>query len=299
MAVDKVSSPEPPQSEPPRTASKPRQKAPAGSTDCHFHIFGPVEEYPLSPSRGYTPSPEAHLDTYATMAQTLGLERMVIVNPTPYGTDHRCTADCLRKFGPSRAKGVAVINRTFSKDAIRDLSESGFCAARVNSVNTNTTPVDQIEWVAETVAPFGWHVELYVEGSELPRLADTIMSLPVSAVVIDHMGRIPTDRGTNCPEFQTLLRLLDSGKCWIKLCGYRSSIEGPPYADLLAPARKIIESAPERCVWGTDWPHPRRSGDLLPDDGKLLDLLYDWAPSTRDLHRILVDNPARLYRFGV
>ncbi|MGH9739765.1 MAG: amidohydrolase family protein [Candidatus Acidiferrales bacterium] len=290
---------EAPLSEPPKPASPPRQKAPADSIDCHFHIFGPVEQYPLSPGRGYTPSPQANLETYVTMAETLGLERMVIVNPTPYGTDHRCTIDCLKKFGPARARGVAVINRTFSKEAIRDLAANGFCAARVNSVNTNTTPVSEIEWVAKNIAALGWHLELYVEGRDLPELADTILSLPVPAVVIDHMGRIPSDRGINCPEFQTLLRLLDSGKCWIKLCGYRSSVEGPPYADLLAPARKIIQTAPGRCVWGTDWPHPRRSGDLLPDDGKLLDLLYDWAPNDRDLHRILVENPSKLYRFAV
>lgn len=286
-----------PLSEPPKSASPPRQKAPTGSIDCHFHIFGSVEKYPLKPERGYTPSPEAHLDTYVTMAQTLGLDRMVIVNPTPYGTDHSCTIDCLKKFGPARAKGVAVINDTFTEKDTAHLAANGFCAARVNSVNTNSTPVSQIEWVAKRIAPLGWHLELYVEGRELPDLADIILSLPVSAVVIDHMGRIPTDRGMDCPEFKTLLRLLNSGKCWIKLCGYRSSVQGPPYADLLAPARKIIETAPERCVWGTDWPHPRRSGELLPDDGKLLDLLYDWAPNAQDLHRILVENPARLYGF--
>jgi predicted TIM-barrel fold metal-dependent hydrolase len=289
---------EPPLSEPPKPASLPRQKAPAGSTDCHFHIFGPPDRYPLSPGRGYTPSPEAHLNTYLAMANTLGLERMVIVNPTPYGTDHQCTIDTIRIRGVDRAKGVAVINDTFSASAIWELNDKGFCAARVNSVNTNTTPVSQLEWVAKAIAPLGWHLELYVEGKELPGLAERIVSLPVSEVVIDHMGRIPTDRGMNCPEFQTLLRLLASGKCWVKLCGYRSSTQGPPYVDLFAPARKIIETAPERCVWGTDWPHPRRSGDLLPDDGTLLNLLYEWTPSSQDVHRILVDNPSRLYGFA-
>jgi predicted TIM-barrel fold metal-dependent hydrolase len=124
-----------------------------------------------------------------------------------------------------------------------------------------------------------------------------LLSQPVP-VVIDHMGRIPTSSGMDSPEFQTLLRLAGSGKCWVKLTGYRCSVDGPPYADLLAPAQKIIATAPERCIWGSDWPHPRREGPLIPDDGKMLDLLSDWAPDPKDFHRILVDNPVKLYRFA-
>ena len=129
---------------------------------------------------------------------------------------------------------------------------------------------------------------MYIQGNLLPDLEKTLLSLPVP-VVIDHMGVIPTSRGMDSPEFQTLLRLVSSGKCYVKLSGYRSSVQGPPYADLLAPARKIIATAPERCVWGTDWPHTRRQGPLMPDDGKLLDLLYDWAPDPKQLHGILVE----------
>jgi predicted TIM-barrel fold metal-dependent hydrolase len=191
-----------------------------------------------------------------------------------------------------------VINDTFSEATVRDLDQRGFCATRVNSITSNGTPLNQLQSVARLIAPFGWHLELYTQPEELPGLAQTLLSLPVP-VVIDHMGRIPASRGVNNPEFQALLRLLDSGKCWVKLCGYRSSTEGPPYADLLEPARKIVESAPERCVWGTDWPHPGMAGPLLPDDGKLLDLLYDWAPDRGRLHRILVENPAELYGFEI
>jgi predicted TIM-barrel fold metal-dependent hydrolase len=296
MPVDEVSLPEPPLSEPPRTASRPRQRGPAGSSDCHFHIFGPHDRYPLSPARGYTPSPEANIDTYRKMAETLGIERMVIVNPTPYGTDHQRTIDSLEIFGRRRAKGVAVVNESFSRAALEDLKSRGFVAARVNSVNTNSTPVDKLMTVVKMIEPLGWHLEVYVEGRELPGLEKTLLSLPMP-VVLDHMGRVPSDQGIDSPEFQTLLRLLDSGKIWIKLCGYRSSTQGPPYADLLRPAQKIIETAPERCVWGTDWPHPRLYGPMLPDDGKLLDLLSDWAPDPRQFRRILVDNPAKLYGF--
>lgn len=287
---------QPPLSELPLEASKPRRRAPSGSIDCHFHIFGPHDRYPLHPARGYTPSGKANLDRYLAMADTLGLERMVIVNPTPYGTDHQCTIDSLETLGRRRAKAVAVVNETFTPAMLRDLDQKGFCAARVNSVNSNSTPVEKIRSIVKLVEPLGWHLEVYVEGQQLPDLADTLLSLPMP-VVIDHMGRIPSDRGIECLEFRTLLRLAESGKCWVKLCGYRSSTHGPPYSDMLQPARKIIETAPERCVWGTDWPHPRCYGRLLPDDGKLLDLLSDWAPEERQFHRILVENPARLYRF--
>jgi predicted TIM-barrel fold metal-dependent hydrolase len=287
----------PPMSVPPIPASKPRHRAPANSTDCHFHIYGPVERYPLSEGRGYTPPPIANIKTYLEMANTLGIERMVIVNPTPYGTDHRCTADTIEQFGRQRAKAVAVVDESFTESDLRDLAKKGFCAARVNSVNTNSTPVSKLQTIVKMIEPLGWHLELYVEGKELPGLERTLLSLPMP-VVIDHMGRIPTDQGIDNPEFQTLLRLLSTGKVWIKLCGYRSSVQGPPYADLLESAQTIIKVAPDRCIWGTDWPHPRREGPLLPDDGKLLDLLYDWAPDPKQLHRILVDNPAKLYGFG-
>jgi predicted TIM-barrel fold metal-dependent hydrolase len=284
-------------SEAPLAPSRPRHKAPPNSTDCHFHIFGPIDRYPLSPARGYTPSPQANIDTYRAMADTLGIERVVIVNPTPYGTDHRCTIDSLEIFGRDRARAVAVVNESFTPVMLRDLAQKGFRAARVNNVNANSTPVEHLKSIVKMIEPLGWHLEVYVEGAALPDLESTLLSLPVP-FVIDHMGRISSDLGLDHPQFQTLLRLISSGKGWVKLCAYRSSVKGPPYADMLPQAKKIIETAPERCVWGTDWPHPRRFGSLNPDPGKLLDLLYDWAPDPKELQRILVDNPAKLYGFS-
>jgi predicted TIM-barrel fold metal-dependent hydrolase len=259
-------------------------------------MFGPINRYELSPARSYTPPPEANVETYLTMADTLGLERMVIVHPTPYGAEHACTADSVEALGRDRTRAVAVIDEGFSRAMVEDLDRKGFCAARINSVTSNGTPLSQLQSVAKLVAHYGWHIELYTQCENLPALAPTLVALPVP-VVIDHMGRIPADRGINCPEFQALLRLLNSGRCWVKLCGYRNSIDGPPYGDLFALARHIVKSAPERCVWGTDWPHPGLSKSLLPDDGKLLDLLYDWAPGPDQVRRVLVENPTELYGF--
>jgi predicted TIM-barrel fold metal-dependent hydrolase len=283
-------------SEAPVTPSKPRYKAPPNSTDCHFHIFGPIDRYPLSPARGYTPSPQANIDTYRALADTLGIERVVIVNPTPYGTDHRCTIDSLDIFGRDRARAVAVVNESFTPAILKDLAQKGFCAARVNNVNANSTPVEHLKSIVRMIEPLGWHLEVYVEGTQLPSFEEMLLSIPVP-FVIDHMGRVSPELGIDHPQFQTLLRLLDSGRGWVKLCAYMGSSDAPLYLEMLPQIRKLIQTAPERCVWGTDWPHPRRRGTLMPDDGKLLDLLYEAEPNPRQRHRILVENPARLYGF--
>ncbi|HEX4037578.1 MAG TPA: amidohydrolase family protein [Acidobacteriaceae bacterium] len=282
----------------PRRIWPARRPPPAGSTDCHAHIFGAHDRYPLNPGRGYTPSPEANLAAYTAMANTLGLERLVIVNPTPYLTDHRCTLAALAELGRHRARGVAVVDSQFTPAMVRELADGGFCAARLNAVNQNSVSLDQLDAVVRLVEPLGWHLELYIHGDQLPDLAQTLLSLPMTCV-IDHMGRIPPSHGLQHPAFQTLLRLLDTGKFWVKLCGYRNSEEAAPYRDLLDQARTLIARAPERCVWGTDWPHARMDPSLVPDTGSLLDLLYDWAPEKRQLQRILVENPARVYRFSV
>jgi predicted TIM-barrel fold metal-dependent hydrolase len=260
-------------------------------------MFCPSPYYPLSEGRGYTPSPEANLTTYLALAETLGIERMVIVQPTAYGHDHACTLDSVAALGRERARAVAVIDERFTAAALRELSDGGVCAARINAVTRNGLSLDRIEPVARLIAPYGWHLQLYAEPENLATLEPVVRQLPVP-VVIDHMGKVPTDEGTGSPAFQALLRLLDSGKCWVKLCGYRSSSKGPPYSDLLPHARALIAAAPERCVWGTDWPHPGLSGAALPDDGHLLNLLYDWAPQPEIQHRILVSNPAQLYGFA-
>ena len=235
--------------DPPRVASAPRQKAPVGATDCHFHMLGPPDKYKLSPARGYTSPPEVNIENYLAMADTLGLQRMVIVQPAAYGTDHACTLDSIEILGRHRAKAISAIDESFSQEALRDMDRRGVCGARINAVTINGIGLNQLQPVARLIAPFGWHIQIFVDGSTLPELMPTLLSLPVP-IVIDHMGRIPADRGINHPEFQALLHLLDSGKCWVKLCGYRNSSAGPPYADLLTAAQKIIQAAPGKMCLG-------------------------------------------------
>jgi predicted TIM-barrel fold metal-dependent hydrolase len=278
----------------PVPAGSPRERAPDGACDCHCHVFGPPDRYPLSPGRAYTPA-EASLAGYKAIADALGLTRCVIVQPSVYGTDNRCTLDAVAALGPARARAVAVVDAGFDAAALRRLHEAGARGARFNAVSGNGTPLDQMATLAARIAPLGWHLQLYLDGADLPGLAPVLAELPVP-VVIDHMGQVPTAKGVAHPDFQALLRLLSGGRAWVKLCGYRVSSAGQPFRDVAPQAKALIAAAPERCLWGTDWPHANFAGRV--DAGELLDLLGDWAPDAATRRRILVDNPATLYGFA-
>lgn len=272
----------------------PRQKAPKLSIDCHFHIFGPFDRFPLDPGRAYEP-PLALVEDYLAVAQTVGLERMVVVQPSPYGTDNRVTLNAVARFGRDRAVAVAVIDDSFDAASLTRLSDAGVCGVRFNLVSGNGTPVEQIEALARRIAPLGWHLQVYATGETLSDLAAMLAKLPVP-VVIDHVGGVKAALGTGHPQFQALLRLLDSGNAWVKTCSYRVSSAGHPWSDVAANVQALVAAAPERCVWGTDWPHTHMQGPA-PEAGTLLEQLFDWVPDETSRHRILVDNPARLYGF--
>ena len=273
----------------------PGWRAPPGATDCHFHIFGPHARYPLSPGRAYTPQ-EASIADYARVTDALGLQRCVIVQPSIYGTDNTCALDAVATWGQQRARAVVVIDDSVEGPALQRLHAAGVRGVRFNAVSGNGTPLDQLATLARRAAPLGWHLQLYLHGGALPDLGPRLADLPVP-VVIDHMGQVATAKGTGHPEFQALLRLLGSGRAWVKLCGYRSSSAGFPFADVAGQARALLAAAPERCLWGTDWPHPNFFG-TMPDDGELLDLLGAWAPDAATRRGVLVDNPAALYGFS-
>jgi predicted TIM-barrel fold metal-dependent hydrolase len=280
----------------PRTEiSRPSWRAPAGATDCHFHIFGQRDKYPLSPGRAYTPL-DASMADYARITDTLGLQRFVIVQASIYGTDNSCALDCVASWGQNRARAVVVIDESFDEPTLARMHEAGVRGVRFNAVSGNGTPLEQLHTLAHRAAEFGWHVQLYLHGEALPELGPKLAALPVT-VVIDHMGQVATAKGTEHPEFQALLRLLESGRAWVKLCGYRSSSAGHPFRDMFAQTRALVAAAPERCLWGTDWPHPNFFG-TMPDDGQLFDLLGESVPDEGDQRRILVDNPAALYGFA-
>jgi predicted TIM-barrel fold metal-dependent hydrolase len=279
------------------TTSRPTWQPPANSTDCHCHIFGPYDRYPLSPGRSYTP-PEALIAQYLAMLDAIGVHRTVIVQPSIYGTENAVTLDAVEAIGPDRARAVVVVDASCDAAALRAMAARGACGVRFNAVSGNGTPLDQLERLVDRIAPLGWHLQLYAHAAELLALEPVLARLSVP-VVIDHMGGVQTAQGgVENPGFKALLRLLEAG-AWAKLCGYRSSSAGHPYADVAPMAQAMIAAAPGRCVWGTDWPHPSlRSPEEVPDDGHLMSLLGQWAPEPVQRQAILVDNPARLYGFG-
>jgi predicted TIM-barrel fold metal-dependent hydrolase len=283
---------------PPRAVtSAPHWKAPAHSTDCHFHINGPYDRYPLSPGRSYSP-PVADVPAYQAMARTIGIGRMVIVQPSTFGTDNSCTLDAMELFGRDNARAVVVIDDSVDINALKQMHARGARGVRFNAVSGNGTPLDQLESLAAKVAQLGWHIQFYTHGEQIAELAPLIRKLPVT-VVLDHMAGVQSDRGVNSPEFRAAAGLIQSGQAYVKISGYRSSVKGFPYDDVAPLARSYIEANPDRCIWGSDWPHPNLYCDThMPDDGQLFDMLGAWAPSDELRRKILVDNPARLYGFA-
>ena len=276
------------------TVKPPRIKAPPKSVDTHFHIFGPAAKYPYTPKRGYTP-PDALVPQYNKMIDTLGIERMVIVHPSVYGTDNRCSLDAIELLGRARCRMVAVIDDSIGDAELKRWDAAGVRGVRFNLVNLGGPSRDILERSVRRIAPLGWHLQVYLSGQQLEEMAPMLAKLPVP-VVVDHMGGIMTQWGVDHPAVSALRRLIDGGEGWVKLCGYRNSSAGHPYGDVTPLGRALIGTNAERCVWGTDWPHPDIHG-TMPDDGELVDLLTDWAPDAAMRKKILVDNPAALYGF--
>jgi predicted TIM-barrel fold metal-dependent hydrolase len=280
---------------PPRSDTKPPSFAvPKLACDCHAHIFGPVDKYPYSDNRSFTP-PDASPDAFLKMLGALGIERMVVVQASCYGTDNRRTVDAIAEIGLHRARGVAAIDLNTPDETLKQLDRAGIKAARFVTTGAGGPAVEQLPAVARKVAPFGWHIEAYMPSTQWAGLVDIIPTLP-TGFVLDHMGGVTTRESENDPGFKAVLKLLESERCWVKLCGYRGSVAGYPYADVTPLARRLAAHAPDRCVWGSDWPHTVVPG-IMPDDGLLLDLLAQWIPDAAQRQRILSDNPARLYGF--
>jgi predicted TIM-barrel fold metal-dependent hydrolase len=228
------------------------------------------------------------------MLATLGVERTVIVQPSMYGLDNRCTLDAVRQFGADRARAVVMIDASADRNEIRRLHDAGARGVRFITLAAGGAPLEQLSAVAGRIADFGWHIQMYVTVDTLAELAPRIRELPVP-VVFDHMAHLMPDAGA--AERELVYRLIDTGRIWVKLTSYRASLSGPPFSDVDPVARKFLSLAPERCLWGSDWPHPKLT-DYMPDDGKLIDQLADWTDDENLRRRVLCDNPARLYGFA-
>jgi predicted TIM-barrel fold metal-dependent hydrolase len=274
----------------------PAPHAPAGATDCHMHVFGPAARYPWSPARGYTPA-DALLEDYAVVQRRLGLDRVVVVQPSVYGTDNRCTRDAVLRLGADKARGVAVVPADVEEAALARLHDAGFRGARLNLISAGGVPLDGVELLAEKIAAHGWHLQLFAGPEVLLDHRARLGGLPVD-LVFDHFGPLDRSDGLAQPGMRALLDLLGQGRTWVKISGAYRLDHGPaPWPAARAFAELLLRQVPDRLVWGTDWPHPEPPGPA-PHHADLLAALWDWCRDEALYRKVLVDNPARLYGFS-
>ena len=278
------------------TPSKPNFVPPPDAVDAHCHVFGPGDLFPYAPTRKYTPC-DASKEQLFALRDYLGFTRNVIVQATCHGNDNRALVDALRSSG-GMARGVASVGRDVSDAELHELHSAGVRGVRFNFVKrlVDFTPREVLLEIAQRIAPLGWHVVVYFEAQDLPELYDFFTALP-TIVVVDHMGRPDVSKTVDGPEFGLFVKLLrEHGNIWSKVsCPERLSLSGPAgYDDVVPFARHLVETFPERVLWGTDWPHPNMKSHM-PDDGTLVNIIPRIAPTAALQQALLVDNPLRLY----
>jgi len=275
----------------------PRFSVPPRTCDAHCHVFGPAVRFPYAADRAYTP-PDAPADRLAALHATLGIERAVIVQASCHGTDNSAMIEAISSSG-GRYRGIAIVEQSATDDDLADLDQAGIRGVRFNFVKHLGGMPDMkvFHRVIERIRPLGWHLVVHLDAADIPEVAGILRALPVP-FVIDHMGRVKASAGLEQEPFRALLRLARLESCWVKVCGAeRVSTEGPPFHDAIPFARAVVEAAPDRVLWGTDWPHPNVR-PYMPNDGDLVDLIPLIAPDDTLQQKLLRDNAARLYGFN-
>lgn len=273
----------------------PKHPLPAGTVDCHFHVFGPESDWPYAPGRSYTP-PDASLEEYEQLAQTLGIARSVIIQPSPYGMDNRRSLEVVAKSRlPMRA--VLVVEPTVTDDELAEYHRLGARGVRLNLLFGAGLAIDMAETLAQRIRDLGWHLQFLADVSTIDNLPGFVERLRVPAV-FDHLGHVAAQKGPGNAGFQNLLALLREGRVWVKLSGtYRSTaLAATPYDDTRPFIDALIKANPRQLVWGTDWPHPAIPV-AMPDDTDLVDQFGEWVSDPALRQAIMVDNPERLYGF--
>ncbi|HTF46513.1 MAG TPA: amidohydrolase family protein [Pseudonocardia sp.] len=282
--------------------STPTYMLPAGTVDAHCHVFGPGDTFPFAPERRYTPC-DAGKEQLFALRDHLGVTRNVIVQATCHGADNSAMVDAVRACG-GRARGVATVRPDVGAAELRELDSAGVRGVRFNFVKrlVDAAPKDELAAIGAKIAQLGWHIVVYFEGADLPELEGFLGSLP-TPVVVDHIGRPDVTRPVGAQEFTRFLRFVERHEVWVKIsCPERLSVTGPAaldgerhaYADVVPFARRVVDEFPDRVLWGTDWPHPNLTGHM-PDDGLLVDHIPRVARTPWQQHKLLVENPMRLY----
>lgn len=282
---------------------------PALACDCHTHVFGPAGQFPFAADRQYTPG-DASVSELLALQAHLGLERVVIVHPSPYGADNACTVDALRQLG-GRARGVAVIDTATTDAELRDMHEAGVRGVRLNLETTGISDpllaAEQLRWASARVAPLGWHLQMYTQLSVVVSLQEEIAALTIP-LVVDHFCRASATLGVEQPGFDVLLNLVRVGKVWVKLSAPHRISNLPDCEDAKPLVQALVAANPDRMLWGSDWPHPgakpgkpRRLDEIESfnpiNDGRALNRLNEWVGDAATLKKILVSNPQALYDF--
>jgi len=273
---------------------KPDITLPSGACDAHCHIFGPAAEFPFAPERTYTPV-DASKHKLMELHDMLGIDRAVLVQASCHGKDNSAMLDAIAASN-GRYRGIAMVNADISDDELAELHAGGVRGVRFNFVTHlgADADIDAVRTIVDKIRPLGWHAVVHFDANRLETLAPVLKSLDIT-MVIDHMGRVDASLGLKQDAFQMLLGLMDDERFWVKVCGAeRISRAGPPFHDAVPFARALVEQFSDRVLWGTDWPHPN-VGEHMPDDGALVDLLAEIAPDLALRHKLLVDNPTRLY----
>lgn len=284
----------PPFTQPPDpNPRRPRTPCPPGAIDCHIHLFGPATRYRFHPESKYS-SHDALPEHYFALQDALGLAGAVVVSGAGYGMNYTHLEEMLTAH-PGRLKGVALLPEDVAPSELRRLDAIGVRGVRFVSPAHRGALPRLSPAIARLAADVGWHVQFYPGADDLVQFADALLALP-NDIVLDHFASVPAAGGVDQPAFQTLLRLLDTGRVWVKLSGPMRCTPGdPPYAEVTPLARALVAACPERLLWGTDWPHVNMNGRQMPNDGDLFDLLAEWVPDAATRARILVDNPRALY----
>ncbi|MFA7670033.1 MAG: amidohydrolase family protein [Burkholderiaceae bacterium] len=275
------------------TVLKPaRARLPAGTCDCHFHIFEATSVYPLAETTTYEPTPATEAD-YQALREAYGIDRAVLVHPSVYGADHT-SYEVLMAKNSSWLRGVAVLHSSNTDAEIERWHQLGTKGTRINVLFAGGPTASDINNIIDRVKPYGWHVQLFGDLSKIGDLAGRIAERGVP-VVVDHIGHADPDQLINSAGFTNLLSLMREGQAWVKLSApYRLSVQAPAYPEVRPLVDALLDANPAQAVWGTDWPHPNIHGPM-PNDGNLVDLVFDWLPDEASRQAVLVDNPTRLY----
>lgn len=274
----------------------PKVTVPEGACDSHHHIYDPVRfAYQPTDVRNQPPST---VDCYRMLQKRLGTARNVIIQPSAYGTDNRCTLDALQQMGKETTRAVAVVNEQISDEELQHMNELGVCGIRFNINCGGSDDLGQIKRLAERIAPMGWSICFWMSPDLAVSMEQFLRELPCE-IIFDHRGHIPAEAGVNHPAVAVISKMLKEEKAWVKLSGLYIDTKCENYEDTIAVGKAYVEANPDRVIWGTDWPHPScYSGRLpMPNDADMLDALMLQAGSEENFRKILVDNPAKLFGF--